>query len=132
MYCILVANGIFTVSKFIAFVWLIKRWGRTHDKVTTWQLLLLFTQALVNFSLFILSKVRYEDAQDWMWSKEGRRWYINLAAVIIGAVQYYYVFLASVFLFLGLATIGIVIYFVCYKGESANHFFGNGEDDENR
>ena len=62
LVCFLVASSIFSVIKVTAFAFLVKRWGRTHDSVTSWQVLVLLFQALVMFILFIMSHTRLEGA----------------------------------------------------------------------
>ena len=64
-----------------------------------------------------------------MWTRDNRPWFINLTAVLVGAIQYYWVFFSCLILLLLVAVIGILIYSCC-KGDSVNLFQQAGDQNE--
>ena len=76
------------------------------------------------FTVFIVGHVKYDDAQAWMWTRDNRAWYVNLTAVLVGVVQYYWVFMAGLMALLFIITVALLIY-CCCTGQNLGIFQEN-------
>lgn len=102
-----VITAFFAFAKLALFYCL--AYTRPAGRTEWYQIGVQFFQGLANTILYFLTINVWDGVQDWFWNESDDGWFANITKIMLGLLQYYWLFLFSCFLIILVITVGIMI-----------------------